>query len=99
MNWFRFTTITTKTVLLSLSVSPSIVMSSSSISSDDDCPPPPSPAECQRRISAFLSSVPQAAGDEALAQMRLQRAGWSVERAVDRHFSKEVNRRRELWLD
>ena len=70
-----------------------LTMSDSDSSSDPDSPPPPSSAECQARVEKFVSVVKGT--DEAYAQMLLQRNGWDVERAVDKHFTKEVNATRE----
>ncbi len=47
----------------------------------------PSAAVCQERIDKFVSVT---GTDEALAQMRLQKAKWNLEVAIEKHFGKEV---------
>ena len=59
---------------------------SSSSDSDGDCEVP-SREECQKRIDKFVTVT---GSNEALAQMRLQKARWDLEKAVERHFEKEA---------
>lgn len=62
-------------------------MSDSSSSDSDDDIEVPSREECQERIEKFVSVT---GTDEALAQMRLQKAKWILENALERHFEKEA---------
>ena len=59
---------------------------SSSSDSDGDCEVP-SREECQERIDKFVTVT---GSNEALAQMRLQKARWDLEKAIERHFEKEA---------
>lgn len=62
-------------------------VSSSSGSESDDDYDVPSRETCMERIDKFVAVT---GTNEALAQMRLQRAKWDLEGAIERYFEKEA---------